>query len=49
MQAGDIADYLSGLDGGADANQPVITIAPEHPTDSRRRHHTLSRNAAAKA
>ena len=32
-QAGDIADYLSGLDGGAEANQPVITITPEHPTD----------------
>ena len=42
MQAGDIADYLSGLDGGADANQPVTALAPEHPTDSRRRHHTFS-------
>ena len=32
-QAGVIADYLSGLDGGASADQPVITIAPEHPSD----------------
>ncbi len=32
-QAGDIADYLSGLDGGASATQPVITITPEHPSD----------------
>lgn len=32
-QAGDIADYLSSLDGGAMQNQPVITIAPEHPSD----------------
>lgn len=32
-QAGDIADYLSGLDGGAAANQPIITIAPDHPSD----------------
>ncbi|HTV91373.1 MAG TPA: c-type cytochrome [Verrucomicrobiae bacterium] len=32
-QAGDIADYLSGLDGGAAADQPVITIAPAHPVD----------------
>jgi cytochrome c553 len=30
-QAGDIADYLSSLDGGTTANLPVITIAPEHP------------------
>ncbi len=32
-QAGDIADYLSGLDGGAAADQPVITVAPAHPSD----------------
>jgi len=32
-QAGDIADYLSGLDGGATQDQPVITISPEHPID----------------
>jgi mono/diheme cytochrome c family protein len=32
-QAGDIADYLSSLDGGATQNQPVITIAPQHPSD----------------
>ena len=32
-QAGDIADYLSGLDGGAGADQPVITVAPAHPVD----------------
>jgi mono/diheme cytochrome c family protein len=31
-QAGDIADYLSSLDGGASANNPVVTIAPEHPS-----------------
>jgi hypothetical protein len=31
-QAGDIADYLSSLDGGASADQPVVTIAPEHPS-----------------
>jgi cytochrome c553 len=30
-QAGDIADYLSELDGGASADQPVITFAPAHP------------------
>jgi len=32
-QAGDIADYLSGLDGGVAADQPVITLAPPHPVD----------------
>ncbi len=32
-QAGDVADYLAGLDGGATADQPVITIAPAHPVD----------------
>lgn len=32
-QASDIADYLSGLDGGAAADQPVITLAPAHPVD----------------
>lgn len=32
-QAGDVADYLSGLDGGAAADQPVITLAPAHPVD----------------
>ncbi|MGD0966909.1 MAG: c-type cytochrome [Candidatus Aquilonibacter sp.] len=32
-QAGDIASYLSGLDGGASADQPVITIAPAHPVN----------------
>jgi mono/diheme cytochrome c family protein len=32
-QAGDIADYLSSLDGGASADQPVITIAPAHLDD----------------
>lgn len=32
-QAGDIADYLSGLDGGATAGEPVITISPDHPND----------------
>ena len=31
-QAGDIADYLSSLDGGASSDQPVVTIAPEHPS-----------------
>lgn len=31
-QAGDIADYLSSLDGGASADKPVVTIAPEHPS-----------------
>jgi cytochrome c553 len=32
-QAGDIADYLSALDGGASADQPVITFAPAHPVN----------------
>ncbi|HEX8806263.1 MAG TPA: cytochrome c [Candidatus Aquilonibacter sp.] len=32
-QAGDIADYLSSLDGGAGSNQPVVTITPEHPSE----------------
>ena len=32
-QAGDIADYLSSLDGGATQNEPVVTITPEHPSD----------------
>jgi YtkA-like/Cytochrome C oxidase, cbb3-type, subunit III len=30
-QAGDIADYLAGLDGGASHAQPIISIAPAHP------------------
>jgi cytochrome c553 len=30
-QAADIAAYLAGLDGGA--GQPMVTIAPEHPSD----------------
>jgi hypothetical protein len=32
-QAGDIADYLTGLDGGASRSQPIISIAPAHPVD----------------
>lgn len=32
-QAGDIADYLAGLDGGVSQSQPVISIAPAHPID----------------
>jgi cytochrome c553 len=32
-QAGDIADYLASLDGGAAQDQPVITVAPDHPSD----------------
>jgi mono/diheme cytochrome c family protein len=32
-QAGDIADYLISLDGGAAQEQPVITITPDHPSD----------------
>ncbi|MGB6060577.1 MAG: c-type cytochrome [Candidatus Aquilonibacter sp.] len=32
-QAGDIADYLTGLDCGASQSQPVISIAPAHPID----------------
>lgn len=32
-QAGGIADYLAGLDGGASQSQPVISIAPAHPID----------------
>jgi cytochrome c553 len=31
-QAGDIADYLSTLDGGAAQDAPVITMTPEHPS-----------------
>lgn len=33
VQAGDVADYLAGLDGGASQSQPVISIAPAHPID----------------
>lgn len=32
-QAGDIADYLSSLDGSATRNQPIITVAPQHPSE----------------
>ncbi|HEY5340455.1 MAG TPA: c-type cytochrome [Candidatus Aquilonibacter sp.] len=32
-QAGDIADYLASLDGGASQNRPTITITPAHPID----------------
>jgi hypothetical protein len=32
-QASDIADYLSGLDGGMSADQPVVTFAPAHPVN----------------
>ena len=32
-QAGDIAEYLAGLDGGASQSQPIISIAPAHPVD----------------
>jgi YtkA-like/Cytochrome C oxidase, cbb3-type, subunit III len=31
LQAGDIADYLGGLDGGVSQTQPIISIAPAHP------------------
>lgn len=33
-QAGDIADYLASLDGGASQNEPTITITPPHPIDN---------------
>lgn len=32
-QAGDIADYLASLDGGATNAEPTITISPDHPSD----------------
>lgn len=32
-QASDIADYLSGLDGGASRERPTIAITPAHPED----------------
>jgi cytochrome c553 len=32
-QAGDIADYLSSLDGGVTQSEPVVTISPEHPSN----------------
>ena len=32
-QAGDVAEYLAGLDGGASQSQPIISIAPAHLVD----------------